>query len=162
MKRKLRPTRLLAALLALGLIAAACSSSTETSTTATTQVTVPQGGTLVVGAEQEPDCVDWISSCAGSSWGYWMLNVNTMPRAFDAVNDNGTYSYVPSELLTGEPDLSTSPQQVVTYHLNPNAVWSDGEPITSADFKYTWSQITTGTRHLRHHGLQEHRVRGDA
>ncbi len=143
-KRKLGPTRLLAALLALGLIAAACSSSSTTATTATTQANVPQGGTLVVGAEQEPDCVDWIASCGGSSWGYWMLDVNTMPRTFDAVNDNGNYTYVPSELLTGAPELTTSPQQVVTYKINPNAVWSDGQPITSADFKYTWSQITTG------------------
>ena len=145
MKRKLRPTRLLAALLALGLIAAACSSSSETSTTATTQVNVPQGGSLVIGAEQEPDCVDWISSCAGSSWGYWMLNVQTMPRAYDAVKTEGEYAYAPNELLTGEADVTTSPQQVVTYHLNPNAVWSDGTAITSADFKYTWEQITKGT-----------------
>jgi peptide/nickel transport system substrate-binding protein len=26
----------------------------------------------------------------------------------------------------------------VTYHINPKAVWSDGTPITSADFAFTW------------------------
>jgi len=127
-------------------VAAACSSSkSDTATTATTQANVPQGGTLVIGAEQEPDCLDWISSCAGSSWGYWIANVGTMPRAYDVVRDGDTYSYAPNELLTGEAELSTTPQQKVTYHINPNAVWSDGQPITSADFKYTWEQITTGT-----------------
>jgi len=147
-KRTLRPTRLVAVLLALGLVAAACSSSkSDTATTATTAVSVPQGGTLVIGAEQEPDCVDWMSSCAGSSWGYWMLNVNTMPRAYDAVNDNGSYSYAPSVLLSGEAAVTTSAtnQQVVTYKINPKAVWSDGVAITSADFKYTWDQIVNGS-----------------
>ena len=37
----------------------------------------------------------------------------------------------------------TSPKQVVTYKINPDAKWSDGEPITSRDFKYTWDQIVT-------------------
>ena len=32
----------------------------------------------------------------------------------------------------------------MTYKINPNAVWSDGEPITSNDFKYTWDQIVNG------------------
>ena len=41
----------------------------------------------MLGAEQEPDCVDWIASCAGASWGYWTMSVNTMPRAFDVVKD---------------------------------------------------------------------------
>jgi len=144
-KRNLRPTRLLAALLALGLIAAACSSSSTTATTATTQVNVPQGGSLVIGAEQEPDCLDWIATCGASSWGYWMANVTTMPRAYDPVKDGDQYGYVPGVLLTGEADLKTDPTQVVTYHINPKAVWSDGQPITSADFKYTWEQIATGT-----------------
>ena len=89
--------------------------------------------------------MDWMGSCSGVSWGYWMVNVNTMPRAFDAVNDQGKYSYVPNQLLTGEPELKTEPQQVITYKLNPNAVWSDGTAITSADFKYTWDQVVNGT-----------------
>ena len=32
-------------------------------------------------------------------------------------------------------------KQTVTYTLADNAVWSDGEPITSADFKYTSDQV---------------------
>ena len=32
----------------------------------------------------------------------------------------------------------------VTYRIRPEAVWSDGEPITSTDFEYTWKQIVDG------------------
>ena len=39
----------------------------------------------------------------------------------------------------------TTPKQVVTYTLSPEAVWSDGQPITSTDFRYTWDQIRNGT-----------------
>jgi peptide/nickel transport system substrate-binding protein len=106
---------------------------------------VPEGGDLVIGAEQEPDCVDWISSCAGASWGYWTMNVQTMPRTYDVVADGDEWVYEPSILLDGEAELSeVDGKQTVTYSINPDAVWSDGEPITASDFKYTWEQITTG------------------
>jgi len=84
--------------------------------------------------------MDWISTCAGAAWGVYTVEANTMPRAYDYA-DSG---YVPSILLTGPATLVTGPRQVVTYHLNPAAVWDDGQPITSADFRYTWDQIAHG------------------
>ncbi len=106
---------------------------------------VASGGSLVIGAEQEPDCMDWVGSCSGSSWGFWMANITTMPRAFNITRNGDTYSYSPSSLLTGEPTLVSSPTQTITYSINPKAVWNDGTPITSADFKYTWDQIKNGS-----------------
>ena len=150
MRLKRRGTKLLALFLGLSLVAAACGSDdknaggTDGGDTTEPAADVPEGGDLVIGAEQEPDCVDWISSCAGSSWGSWMMGHTTMPRAFDAVNEDGTWVYEPTILLDGEPELVTDPQQVVTYAISEEAVWNDGEPITSSDFKYTWEQITTG------------------
>jgi len=152
---KSRWLRVLALLLGLTMFAAACGgdddSAGEDETTETTEADdtgsegeVAEGGDLVIGAEQEPDCVDWISSCAGSSWGFWMMGNTTMPRAFDPVLEGEEYTYEPSILLEGEPELETDPKQVVTYQISEDAVWSDGEPITSTDFKYTWEQITTG------------------
>ena len=150
---KSRWLRVLALLLGLSMIAAACgddddSAGEDPETSETTEAEgeggeVAEGGDLVIGAEQEPDCVDWISSCAGSSWGYWMMGVTTMPRAFDVVETGDGWDYEPSILLEGEPELSEDPQ-TVTYQISEDAVWSDGEPITSTDFKYTWEQITTG------------------
>jgi ABC-type transport system substrate-binding protein len=33
----------------------------------------------------------------------------------------------------------------VTYRIAEEAVWNDGEPITSSDFRYTWEQIANGS-----------------
>jgi peptide/nickel transport system substrate-binding protein len=106
---------------------------------------IQKGGTLVVGAEQEPDCADWIASCAGASWGLYTMQEHTMPRVFDFEKQNGVWVEVPNILLTGEPTVTTvDGKQTVTYNINPDAVWSDGEPITSEDFKYSWEQVVNG------------------
>jgi len=157
--KKRRGAGVLALLLSLGLVAAACGSDDSSSesgasttsggsaTTAgsTTTGDVPKGGTVTLGAEQEPDCADWISSCAGASWGAWTMLYQTMPRTFDFVKDGDTYVYKVSSMLAGEPKIVESPKQVITYKISPDAVWSDGQPITSTDFKYTWDQIKNGT-----------------
>jgi peptide/nickel transport system substrate-binding protein len=129
----------------LSLVAAACGGDDDDGGLPgdhTIEATVDRGGTLVVGAEQEPNCTDWIASCAGSAWGIWAFGAHTMPRALDF--DTATGKKVPSNLLIDSPVLQTSPNQTVTYKINPDARWSDGVPITSADFRYTWEQITTG------------------
>lgn len=130
----------------LALIGSACSGGsskpppTSTAPTGGSQ-TITEGGNITVAAEGEPGCMDWISTCAGSTWGVWTIETNTMPRAYDFTSDD---DYKPSILLTGQASVSTSPVQVVTYRLNARAVWSDGQPITSADFQYTWDQIAHG------------------
>jgi peptide/nickel transport system substrate-binding protein len=41
--------------------------------------------------------------------------------------------------IVGEPTNEVvGGQQVVTYKLNPKAVWDDGQPITAADYVFTW------------------------
>lgn len=104
-----------------------------------------RGGTLVIGAEQEPDCADWISVCAGSIWGSYTMQVTTLPTAFDTRKQDGKWALVPSAVLDGEPRVTVKGgQQVIRYRINPKAVWSDGKPISSADFAYTATQIRDG------------------
>ncbi len=42
------------------------------------------------------------------------------------------------DYLASEPTLSTTNGQVVTYEINPKAVWYDGTPITWEDFYWEW------------------------
>jgi peptide/nickel transport system substrate-binding protein len=141
--RRRRPVALLALLAALSLIAAACGGKSNSgATTTTAKQNVVKGGTLVLGAEQEPDCADWIASCAGASWGTYTMGAQTMPRSFDLTPDGKQKASI---LLAGDPKLEPGPPQKITYKINPKAVWSDGQPITSSDFKFTWEQIKNGT-----------------
>jgi len=135
-------------LIAGALAAAACSSSSSTVTGGTgTSATEPagqpvKGGDLVFGAEQEGDCMDWIGSCASGAWGVYTAQALIMPRAFDFTDKN---DYKVSTMLAGEPTLETSPKQKITYKISDRAVWSDGQPMISQDFKYTWDQVAHGT-----------------
>ena len=54
-----------------------------TSENAPVAADLQQGGTLVIGAEQEPDCMDWIASCGGSIWGSYMAQITTTPFVFN-------------------------------------------------------------------------------
>jgi peptide/nickel transport system substrate-binding protein len=146
--RQSQTVRLLAVLAAVGLLAA-CGSSSSTSEKSGAVSTAPptstavttDGGTLTIGAEQEPDCFDWLGSCAASSWGSWMAQYQTIPRVFDVdPRADGSLHNVPSNLVTGAPTFAATPVETITYQINPKAVWSDGMPITCADFAYTVDQ----------------------
>jgi peptide/nickel transport system substrate-binding protein len=133
------------ALAACGSSGSKAGNSGKESTTTSAPAPTSGNGTLVLGAEQEMDCADWIASCGGSSWGVWVMMEHTMPRVFDYQKIDGEWKSVPSILLTGMPEVTqVNGKQTVTYHINPNAVWSDKEPITSEDFKYSWEQIAKG------------------
>jgi len=133
---------------AIALVAAAalflggCSAgSSETDPNA---VELQDGGTLVIGAEQEPDCMDWIASCGGSIWGSYMAQITTTPFVFNVRKVGDDWVPQISGIMASEPVVSAGPPQTVTYKFNPDAVWSDGTPITSADLKYTALQIRDG------------------
>ncbi len=149
MRTPRRGAALLAAVLSLALLASACGKDDKKdagSTSTTADASVPKGGTLVIGAEQEPDCLDFISSCSGSTWGDYMVKEQTLPAPYVFErNSSGGYAYKWNELvLSEEPKLETTPVQKVTYKINPKAVWSDGVALTSTDFKYTWDQVANG------------------
>ncbi|HTQ37188.1 MAG TPA: ABC transporter family substrate-binding protein [Steroidobacteraceae bacterium] len=59
-----------------------------------------------------------------------------IPSAFTS-NAAGVPVWNP-DLLAAEPVIRTEPQQVVTYEINPRAVWYEGTPITWQDFYWQW------------------------
>jgi peptide/nickel transport system substrate-binding protein len=44
----------------------------------------------------------------------------------------------PDEIVGNPSNVIQNGQQVVTYKLNPKAVWADGKPLTADDYVYTW------------------------
>ena len=147
MRRQRRAIKLLAVLLSFGLVASACSNGddgNETTTPTVTDASVPKGGTLVVGAEQEPDCMDWIGTCSGSSWGYWMVAVQHDAESLRhrRRTARATTSTSRASLLTGEPKLETEPGPEGHLRDQPEGgVERRHARSRSADFKYTWDQI---------------------
>ena len=140
------PVAIVAAGLCLALVLAGCTTGAMNPDSAVrTQppaaVPVRQGGSLVIGAEQEPDCADWLGSCSGAVWGEYIMKNETIPVVFTTAQQGGDWVPVASDLMAGEPTISDGPQPKITYRLNPKAVWSDGQPITSADLKYTALQV---------------------
>jgi peptide/nickel transport system substrate-binding protein len=59
-----------------------------------------------------------------------------MPRVF--LFDAGSAPVWNPDYLASEPVLVTEPTQVVTYNINPKAIWYDGTPITWEDFHWQW------------------------
>ncbi|MGH9211648.1 MAG: ABC transporter substrate-binding protein [Acidimicrobiales bacterium] len=147
MRRQRGSRRLLALILGFSLLAAAAACGDDDDDDAAQEPSaeeeVPEGGDLVIGAEQEGECLDYMGSCGGSSWNFWMAGHNTLPTSFEIVLDGDQWVYEPSILLAGEPELQEDPQ-VVTYQIADDAVWSDETPITCADYVYTWDQVANG------------------
>ena len=80
---------------------------------------------------------------AGNATSVADIEAQIMPQAF-IVKPDLSVEYN-KELFTDEPTSETSGGgQTITYHIKPEAVWSDGEQITADDFKYSW-QIQRST-----------------
>jgi len=106
------------------------------------------GGSIILGAEQWPQCLNPITDCASASWYLYTIQEFVFPRL---VQWSNAVQATPSALITEVPSLEngglTQSPFTVTYHLNPAAVWSDGTPITCDDVAFTEAAIlnTTGT-----------------
>jgi peptide/nickel transport system substrate-binding protein len=138
----------------LALVAAACTgSSTSSSTTTSSGIAGKSGGSIILGAEQWPLCLNPITDCAMNSWYLYSVQNFVLPRLMQLSNK---VVAEPSPLITDSPSETnggiTQSPFTVTYHLNPKAVWSDGTPITCDDVDFTrraiintnGSQTTTG------------------
>ena len=106
---------------------------------------IQQGGKLTWAIDTVPANFNW-GELDGTGVGLLILQaVLPGPFTFDA---SGTPAYDP-DYLTAEPTVVTNPKQVVTYELNPKALWYDGTPITAADFIAFWKSLN-GTNKAYH------------
>ena len=122
------------ALLGLAVLAAGCSTASGGSTTTVTYVGVA-GGAISFGM------TEGVSGCnpnttEGNTPGTLTVLGAVLPSPF-VVGANGTPQ---ANLQLTEAEVVDLNPQTVVYTLNPKAVWSDGVPISAADFKYAWEQ----------------------
>ena len=123
--------------------------SSEPDATAADAPAAPSGGgDVVFAAEQWPDCLNPITSCANASWLVWSVSAHILPRLMELdVDGNYRASPVIDEAPSLDNGLITTDPFTVTYRIRDDAVWNDGTPITSEDVRFTWRAIldTTGT-----------------
>jgi peptide/nickel transport system substrate-binding protein len=105
-------------------------------------------GSAAGGSATYGEAADWPENllpyiAAGNTMTVQDLLGRVLPSAY-IVQPDFTVKY-DSELLAGEPQNTlVNGVQTTTYHLNPAATWSDGTPITAADFAYAW-HVSTST-----------------
>ncbi len=129
-----RQRSLVVTVIAAALVAACSGGGDHRAVGPVTTVEQPrQGGTISISVG-EPVCADWYGQCGASNLGIVALQTLPSPMEFS----DGKYR--PTPLLVGDPVVDFGPPHRVTYGIAPGAVWSDGTPITSSDFKYTWEQ----------------------
>ena len=150
---KSRWLRVLALLLGLSMIAAACGDDDDTAsegegedTEETTEGTEGEdegeaaaGGTVVFANEQEPD--GWnINTASSNLLALGQLTEIVFPAAFRTTPD---FEVVMDEnLLVSAEQISDEPQ-TIEYVIQEDAVWSDGTPITADDFIFM-SEMMSG------------------
>jgi peptide/nickel transport system substrate-binding protein len=142
---------LTATALAVALGASACSSSKAASTPkAAPKATVndinpvdrsklKQGGTLTWPIDQFS--TQWnYNEADGPETSTFDIITALMPVPFHF--DAGGTASADTDYLAGEPTVTTvAGKQTVTYELNPKAKWSDGTPITEADYAAQWTAL---------------------
>lgn len=126
--------RLVSVLGALAVVASACGAPGGGSTTVT-YVGV-SGGSISFGMTGSPTGCN-PNTPSGDTPATLTVLAGVLPSPY-VVDANGMPT-PNSDLIASAEPLSLSPLTVV-YTLNPKAVWSDGVPVTAADFKYAWEQ----------------------
>ena len=138
MSRSQRTLNVLAVIFAL--VTAACADSGPDAANRlgpTTSEPSVAGGTLVIRSPGEPGCFDLLAPCAGGA----TAPIRTLLMPQTVVFRDGRY--VPTAVLAAEPIQEPGPPHRLIYKLNSRAIWSDGVPITSSDFRYTWTEMVT-------------------
>jgi peptide/nickel transport system substrate-binding protein len=120
---------------ALAVVASACGNSGGDGGTTVTYVGVA-GGKISFGMTEIPTGCN-PNTPAGDTPGTQMVLAGVLPSPF-VVNSSGM-PMANADLIVSSELVNTKPETIV-YTLNPKAVWSDGVPITAADFKYAWEE----------------------
>ena len=124
---------IVAMLLVIAIIGAACAQQDDGTGTPTDEGEPQEGGTVIVGAEQEPSGglnVELV--CCTLAWGEW-IQAQVLEGALKNMPD---FSYAPN-IAAALPEITEDPF-TLTYTIRDEAMWSDETPITAEDLEFTW------------------------
>jgi peptide/nickel transport system substrate-binding protein len=108
---------------------------------AATQQTPKRGGTVVVGGAvvSEPGCLNAYLLRCGSPLPHVRGLMGLALRGAFRIDVAPHYAYRP-DLVSGV-EYTTKPPYTLTYHIRPEAHWSDGVSITARDFEFTYAAL---------------------
>jgi len=140
--------RAIALLGVVAIVATACGGGKETPrATGSAPSAIKKGGSIVIGAEQWPECVNPINQCSAATWYWYSVGIHVVARAM-VLDLHG--NFVASPMLVEAPTLDnggvTQSPFTIKFKISDKAVWEDGSPITSDDIDFSWKAImnTTG------------------
>ena len=110
-----------------------------TSASGASEQTPKRGGTIFVGTLREPACLNaWLERCHGNipPAGHIM---NLALRGAFKIGPGFAWQYD----LVSRVDYTTRSPFTLTYHIRPEARWSDGVAITAQDFEFTHETLQT-------------------
>ncbi len=99
-------------------------------------VSRPSGNRLIVGYDQEPGVLNRFLA-SGTALSTTSTTAGILEPVLNITPDLG---YAPL-LCDGPPRLVSEDPQIVEYTFKEGLVFSDGEPVTSADARYTYEQV---------------------
>ncbi|HYV77030.1 MAG TPA: ABC transporter substrate-binding protein, partial [Streptosporangiaceae bacterium] len=130
MAKTARPFGLVALVAVAALLGAACSSASSSGSQSSV---VKQGGILRIGTLEGIDSLNPFVGFNQDSYSTWFYVYPSLVQY-----DLHTYKFIPNFASSWQ----TSPDGLTwTFHLAPNAKWSDGKPLTAADVAWTVNTI---------------------
>lgn len=105
----------------------------------TEPIAFPDGGKSVTGAwDQEPDSI--VPYFSQMSYAIWITQLTL--AGLGEWDDQGNFvAELAAEVPTSENGGVSADGLTITWKLKDCLFWSDGEPLTSADVKFTWDAI---------------------
>ncbi len=93
---------------------------------------------ITIAFEQEPDVpVGFFSGMSFAGWVWQMYGIG--PGKWDG--NNALIPYAAQDIPSRDNGAVSADGLTVTWKLKPCLFWSDGQPITSRDFAFTWKAI---------------------
>jgi peptide/nickel transport system substrate-binding protein len=102
--------------------------------TTAAQTAAPSQATLKVGWASEPDVLNPLTTHSSEA-------KDVLRLIYDTLLCYGV-DLKPEPCLAASYEYSSN-GTAITFHLQPNATWSDGQAVTSSDVKYTFEEIHT-------------------